>query len=94
MPRKIIAIVDTLANDVAGPLLVFQHSAPAIRYFSDVALHPDSQIGKHVEDYILLEIGLLNDDLTVVPTNEIVITGTQWRNVQQADKSQLTLGDA
>lgn len=88
--RQIIAIMDTLANDIVGPLTIHQSDAAAIRFFGDVASHPDSQVGRHIEDYELVAIATIDDagDLQVLPVNHdfrprIILTGRQWAAVQQ-----------
>lgn len=82
MPKKIIAIIDTVANDIAGPLHIMQHDAVAIRFFGDVASHPEGQIGKHIEDYQLVELGILDDDLSIIADKKIILTGAQWAAAQ------------
>lgn len=85
MPRIIFGIVDRLSMDLTGGMLqTAQHPAVAIRFFSDVATHPESNIARHVEDYELVQFGVLQDDLTILPTREVIITGAQWRASQQA----------
>lgn len=81
MPRKIIAIIDTLSNDVAGQLMLFPHDAPAIRFFGDVATHPESQVAKHIEDYQLVQLGILDDDCSIITDRRILITGSQWKTM-------------
>lgn len=78
MPRIIIAIVDIVTNDIVGPLQVFPHEAPAIRMFGDVAADERTQIHAHVVDHHLIRFGYLNDDLTIEPNRDILITGAQW----------------
>lgn len=82
MPRLIIAIIDTVATDIAGPIQLVRHEAPAIRFFSDVALDPQTMIHKHVEDYELWQLGILNDDFTIEPTQRPIITGRAWKAAQ------------
>lgn len=78
MPRIITAIVDTLAKDIIGPPQIFPHPAPAVRMFGDVAKDERTQIHQHVEDYELVMLGELNEDLTVTPNYTVIITGAQW----------------
>lgn len=83
MPRIIIAIIDTLAKDIIGPIQVFAHPAPAVRMFSDVANDNRTAIHNHVEDHELVMLGTLNEDLTVTADYKVIITGAQWRAAQQ-----------
>jgi len=96
MPRIIAAIVDTLANDVVGPIQAFRHPAQAIRFFSDVAGDPQTMINKHVEDYQLIQFATLEDDLTFAVARDVIITGSQWKAAQQkleeAESLQLMTG--
>lgn len=83
MSKKIIAIIDTLAGENIGPLLMFRADAPAIRFFSDAANDQQTPISKHVEDYELVELGVLNDKNEIVPGKRVIITGAQWYAAQQ-----------
>ena len=83
MPRIITAIVDRLAMDITtGSVTTVPHAAVAIRFFGDVLTHPESSLGKHPEDYELVQLAVLNDDLTVTPAKEILLTGAQWLAAQ------------
>lgn len=82
MPRKIIAIIDNVANDVVGPIQLMYHDAVAIRFFGDVASHPESAIGRHIHDYTLVELGILDDDLTIISARRTILTGSQWAAAQ------------
>lgn len=84
--KKIIAIQDDLANDLAGPVILIRHDAEAIRYFGDVASHPESQVGRHVEDYQLVELGVLDDDLTIISGKRTILTGAQWKAAIEANE--------
>lgn len=88
MPRTIIAIIDTLANDILGPLQIFPHDAPAIRMFGDVALDNRTAVHAHVTDYELRAIGVLEDDLTVTPQHRVLITGQQWQAAQSNNNQE------
>jgi hypothetical protein len=82
--KLIIAIVDNVAADLAGPLTLHGHDATAIRFFSDVATHPESQVGKHINDFDLVQLGFLTDELEIVPDKRVILTGSQWAAAQQA----------
>lgn len=84
MPRILIAIEDRVAHDIVGPIQIFPHAAPALRMFGDVAADNRTQIATHVEDHDLVQLGILNDDLTVTAQREILITGAQWKALNQA----------
>lgn len=93
MPRIIAAIIDTVANDIVGPIQAFRHPAQAIRFFSDVASEPNTIVSKHIQDYVLTQFAHLEDDLTMTPHREVIITGDQWFNAQRKheEKDSLSL---
>lgn len=90
MPRYIIALEDTLANEITGVIQIFPHPAPAIRFFGDIASHPESNVGRHIDDYRLVSLGTLNDDNTIAPDKQVIITGSQWKASQQLTTNQET----
>lgn len=88
--RSLIAIVDLLTNEITGPVIVMpgESDAPAIRWFSDVARAQDSQVGRHLEDYVLVNLATLDPDwhkLTV--TNRVIVSGKAWL-AAQSNQSQ------
>lgn len=85
MPRKIIAFIDNVTNDVAGPLQLHYHAAAAIRLFGEVARMEGSQIGKHINDHDVVLLGTINDKWEITPAYEILLTGEQWANAQQKE---------
>lgn len=93
VPRLICVIYDTIANDVIGPVQLFAHPAPAIRFFGDVAKTENTPLHAHIEDYHLLTLGILQTDeatgqLTIEPHTETLITGAQWKATQQQPNEQ------
>jgi hypothetical protein len=80
--KSIYAIYDNVAEQIIGGLHVFPHQAPAIRMYGDIAAMPDSTIGKHPHDFDLIQVGILNDDTTITPVKETVLTGAQWSAAQ------------
>lgn len=82
MPRILVAVIDRLSNDITGTIMPFPHPAPAIRTFGDIASHPESQVGKHIHDYDLVQLGVLNDDMSITPLKEVLLTGSQWKMAQ------------
>jgi hypothetical protein len=80
--KSIYAIYDNVAEQIIGGLHVFPHQAPAIRLYGDIAIMPESTIGKHPQDFDLICIGVLNEDTTITPVKETVLTGAQWSAAQ------------
>lgn len=91
--RKLICIIDTLANDIVGVPQIFRHEAPAIRQFGDIMRDPKAGLLEHAEDFQLVKLAEIDDNLTLTPTREVLITGAQWRDAQQ-HSAQLPLGGA
>lgn len=77
MARKLMVVVDIVAKDVVGPVLYFQHNAPAIRFFTDAIQDETTPLSKHPADYELRQIGILDDNLTVTLHQETIVTGEQ-----------------
>lgn len=83
MPRLITAIIDRLSMDTVGDALFVVAAAPvAIRQFGDIASQPNTQVARHIGDYELVQLGTLEDDLTITPTRAVLITGEQWKAAQ------------
>lgn len=78
----IFAIYDKLSNTIGQPILA-KAAAPAVRFFSDVANHPDSHVGKHIDDYELHQLGVITHDCKLEPDFQVVLTGTAWKASQQ-----------
>lgn len=83
MQRILVAIVDTMANDFAGNVMIVGHPNVAVRMFGDVCQDPQTAINKHVEDYQLVQLGIIQSDLHITEAFEIIITGKQWLAAQQ-----------
>lgn len=85
MRGSLYAIVDIKAEDILGQPVIYKHPAAAIRFFDDVATHPESTVGRHPEDYNLVILGHITEQLTLeLPDgNPVVITGTAWKASKQ-----------
>lgn len=82
--RSIVAIIDNVTGDLAGPISLQAHDAAAVRLFGDVASMKDTMVGRHIEDHDLVSIGILNGEtLEIVPERRIIISGKQWLAAQQ-----------
>lgn len=84
----IYAIVDTLADHMIGAgngLTTHRHDATAIRMFSDIALSQGNMVNMHPEDFVLIQLGFLNEDnqLEPLPENRVVLTGAAWKAAQE-----------
>lgn len=84
MPRKLIAIVDLVANDFAGQPVIFAHDAPAIRFFEDV-YNGNHSLKAHASDYELREIATIDDEtLQLTPSSRVLITGGTLQAIYEA----------
>lgn len=83
MPKQIYAIYDNVSEMIIGGLQLHSHAAPAIRTFGDIAVMQNSQIALHPNDFDLVLLGVLNDDTTITPAKEVVLTGANWVAAQQ-----------
>lgn len=82
--KLIIAIIDTTTEDIVGTLMLEHHIAPAIRLFSDVARMDNSIVAKHIDDMVLMQLGILDTDTwQIVANKRELITGKQWLAAQQ-----------
>lgn len=78
----IYAIRDIVAQMLTGGLYLHKHEASAIRFFGDVAADPQSLIGKHPEDFELIQLGYLSIKDEIIPSTKTVLTGTVWKATQ------------
>lgn len=62
---KVYAMYDSKVQSF-GPLLCFRQTGEAIRWVIDMAKEPQSSIGRHPEDYTLMELGSYDDVKGVV----------------------------
>lgn len=87
MRKGIYAVIDTLARDVVGGLHLHTHEATAIRFFSDIATMPNSQIALHPGDYELVRLGWLDglgeENIGIITDEAIILNGATWAAAQQ-----------
>lgn len=88
--RAIYVVIDHKAQDIVGYLNVFRAEAAAVRFFHDVATQPGSMLGKYPDDYALVRLGYLNDDLTVTPDNKTILEGSAWWAAHNAAQTKET----
>lgn len=88
MAKIICAIVDNVANDIAGPLQTFNHTAQAIRFFGDVAQTQDTLVAKHIHDHSLYQLGILDDDMSIITGKTLLLTGSQWAAAQMPNRQE------
>lgn len=99
MRTGIYAVIDTLANDLVGPVQTHKAEAIAVRFFSDIAAMRNSLIGRHPQDHQLVRLGwLLIDETadgntpTIEPDYQVILTGANWAAAQRTDDNGAPTG--
>lgn len=81
--RLIIAIIDTVTNDFAGPVQIHRHEAAAQRFFADIARMEGGAVQRYLRDHELVQLGTLDDDtLEITADKKILMTGKQFLAAQ------------
>lgn len=81
----IVAIIDKVAGDIVGPLMMEKHPATALRLFDDLARDTRSTINMHLKDHEMWVIGTIDDGtLEITPRKDILMTGELWLAAQPA----------
>lgn len=70
MKTKLFAIYDVKADSYASPFTM-PTNGMAIRGFVDLAKDPQTMIGKHPEDYKLVQIGSFDDESGRVVSEDV-----------------------
>lgn len=85
MEKLLCVIRDRLAES-CGPVMLFTAVPAAIRSFSDVALDPQTTVGRHPEDFDLLQIATVNEgsgEVTPCSPPVVLVTGVAWLAAQK-----------
>lgn len=61
MKSQVFAVLDTKVGSFAQPFFA-QNSAVALRMFLDAATDPNTQLGKHPEDFFLYRLGSFDEE--------------------------------
>lgn len=79
--QMLIAIKDNKAEDLSTDkyIQLHKHIATAVRMFTDVATSEQSTVGKHLDDFDLIQLGFITEELKIVPAYEILMTGKALR---------------
>lgn len=78
MNREIYAIIDNVAKDVSGQLIVVRNVNEAIRWFGDLISNPNTTVGAHPTDHDLRMVGTLiitDGVMDFATANTLIITG-------------------
>lgn len=80
--KTIYAIYDNKAAELTGGVILVNADPAAIRMFSDAANDQKTLISKHVQDFDLIALGQMGDDLNIEPGFRVVLTGKAWAAAQ------------
>lgn len=92
MERKLCAIYDKVAEDIAGQPVLFKHDAPAIRFFEDV-YNNNQQISQHPQDYDLICLATISETMQTTAINPpvIIIAGSTIAALRAGPQGNLQL---
>lgn len=88
-------IYDTNAEQALGTIMAVNRDGPAIRTFFDVLGNSETELAKHPNDFELRHIGIQDLDTGAIaslldndknPTTRTVISGAQWREMEDSKK--------
>lgn len=74
----VYAIIDNLAKALLGGLHLHKHEASAVRFFADVASMPESMVGRHPQDYDLVQLGFITNTNEIERSYKLVLKGSVW----------------
>lgn len=80
MNRELYAIIDTVAKDISGQLIVVRNINEAIRWFGDLIMNPNTTVGAHPQDHKLVTLGTIaitDGEVDNIPIVKLVITGAE-----------------
>lgn len=87
MSTQLYIIRDTLAGSPAGPLVVLEHDAVAVRMFREILGDKNSMVSRFADDHELVSLGYF-DRTTCEITNagvRLVITGSVLAALVEAE---------
>lgn len=88
MIKHIYAIQDTRAETIVGGIHLFNHHAPAVRFFADIASDEQTMVARHIGDHQLLYLGTVEEESGQLHGNSepiVIITGAAWKAAQAED---------
>lgn len=74
----VYAIIDNMAKAILGGLHLHKHEASAVRFFADVASMPESLVGKHPQDFDLVQLGFITNSQQLERGYKLVLKGSVW----------------
>ncbi|WNK12418.1 MAG: nonstructural protein [Microvirus sp.] len=87
MVKNLYCVLDVVAKQVVSGIIQESNDAPAIRAFYDALRQPESLLGQHPADFVLLYIGGLDttDGTMLFGETTTVATGTGWLEAQKGN---------
>lgn len=64
-----VVCVRDLAAETFGRIFTVHHPAQAVRSFTDEVNNPESEVGRHAEDYELWSVGTFDDSSGKLTSN-------------------------
>jgi len=75
MTKLLFAVIDLVADEIAGGIHLMKHEAAAVRLFRDTLDHEGSMIAAHPQDFVLVKLGHIDDEHKLHPEYKTIITG-------------------
>lgn len=88
--QKLLCVIRDRLAEACGPVMLFSAVPAAIRSFSDVALDAQTTVGRHPEDFDLLQIALVDEgsgEVTPCSPPIVLVTGVAWLAAQKPRES-------
>lgn len=79
MQQSIYAVLDLKSEDIIGGIHLHKADAAAVRAFTELLRDPNASIvGKYPEDFTLVKLGSLQEDLSLHSDYQVILTGQDW----------------
>jgi len=84
---RLYIIRDTLAGSPAGPLVVLEHDAVAVRMFREILGDKNSMVSRFANDHELIDLGAFDRSSCAISAQEprVVITGAVLSAIIEAE---------
>lgn len=82
----IYVVMDNVADDVVGAVMLHKAEAAAMRVYAD-GINSNKMIAQHVEDFDLIRLGYLGVDMRVKPDYAVIMTGKKWKAMLDAQNN-------
>lgn len=100
--RLLVAVIDTLANDIVGMPMMQKHEQTALRQWDDIVRMDGSRIAQQLNDHEMRVLAYFDDDSLTIegadsekakakglrPVPYTLITGKQWLAAQPKQEAE------